>query len=59
MVDKVVDQLRRAGVEVDVDPEEYPNGRFANRRDPDGNGVHLWQAAGADATGPVPLAALD
>ncbi|CAA9370522.1 MAG: hypothetical protein AVDCRST_MAG32-705 [uncultured Nocardioides sp.] len=58
-LDKMVDQLRRAGVEVDVDPEEYPNGRFANLRDPDGNGVQLWQAAGADATGPVSRAALD
>lgn len=44
----MVDQLRAAGIEVEVDPEEYPNGRFATVRDPEGNLVQLWQPAGAD-----------
>jgi hypothetical protein len=31
------------GEEVEVDPERYPNGRFAELRDPEGNGIQLWQ----------------
>lgn len=50
-LEAMVHQLISAGVEVDVDPEEYPNGRFASLRDPDGNVVQLWQPAGADARG--------
>ena len=42
-LDKIVDQLRSAGETVDVDPERYPNGRFAELRDPEGNGIQLWQ----------------
>jgi glyoxylase I family protein len=51
-LDAMVAQLRSAGVAVEVDPETYPNGRFASCRDPEGNAVQLWQVAGADATGP-------
>ena len=51
-LDAMVHQLRSAGVQVDVDPEGYPNGRFASLRDPDGNVLQLWQVAGADARGP-------
>ncbi len=51
-LDAMVAQLRAAGVEVQVDDEVYPNGRFADLRDPEGNGVQLWQPAGADAQGP-------
>ncbi len=39
----MVDQLRAAGIEVEVDAEEYPNGRFAQLTDPEGNAVQLWQ----------------
>jgi glyoxylase I family protein len=39
----MVDQLRAAGIEVDIDPETYPNGRFATARDPEGNIVQLWE----------------
>ncbi len=39
----MVEQLRRAGTEVDVDPEAYPNGRFARLRDPEGNPIQLWE----------------
>ena len=42
-LDAMVDQLRRAGETVDVDPERYPNGLFAEVRDPEGNGIQLWQ----------------
>ncbi|MCZ7426934.1 VOC family protein [Micromonospora sp. WMMA1949] len=47
----MVDQLRDAGIDVEVDPEEYPNGRFASLRDPEGNVVQLWEPAGADSRG--------
>lgn len=39
----MVDQLQKAGIAVAVDPETYPNGRFATLRDPEGNRVELWQ----------------
>jgi predicted enzyme related to lactoylglutathione lyase len=51
-LDAMVEQLRGAGIEVTVDGETYPNGRFADLRDPDGNPVQLWEPAGADARGP-------
>jgi glyoxylase I family protein len=41
----MVERLRHAGINVDVDPETYPNGRFASLHDPEGNPVQLWQAA--------------
>jgi len=42
-LDAIVTQLRAAGETVEVDPERYPNGRFAEVRDPEGNGIQLWQ----------------
>ncbi|MBO6538447.1 MAG: VOC family protein [Rhizobiaceae bacterium] len=42
-LDAMVAQLRSAGIEVKVDPQEYPNGRFARIYDPEGNPVELWQ----------------
>jgi glyoxylase I family protein len=39
----IVAQLEAAGETVDVDPRRYPNGRFAELRDPEGNGIQLWQ----------------
>jgi glyoxylase I family protein len=42
-LDAMVEQLRRAGIEVSVDPEIYPNGRFARLYDPEGNPVELWE----------------
>ncbi len=42
-LDAMVDQLRGSGEAVRVDPEHYPNGRFAELRDPAGNGIQLWQ----------------
>lgn len=48
----MVGQLRDAGVPVELDPETYPNGRFASLQDPEGNPIQLWQPAGADLRGP-------
>jgi predicted enzyme related to lactoylglutathione lyase len=42
-LDAMVAQLRRAGIEVEVDPETYPNGRFARLKDPEGNPIQLWE----------------
>ena len=42
-------QLRAAGIEVDIDPQSYPNGRFARVHDPEGNPVEWWQPAVRDA----------
>ena len=44
-IDKMVAQLRAAGVEV-KDPESYPGiGRFTRLHDPEGNPIELWQPA--------------
>ncbi len=45
-LDAMVAQLRAAGISVDVDSESYPNGRFAQLTDPEGNAVQLWEPAG-------------
>lgn len=42
-LDKMVAQLRRAGIEVKVYPQSDPNGRFAHLHDPEGNPIELWQ----------------
>ena len=42
-LDAMVEQLRAAGIEVKVDPEQYPNGRFARLHDPESNPIELWQ----------------
>jgi predicted enzyme related to lactoylglutathione lyase len=47
-LDALVEQLRGAGESVDVDPERYPYGRFAALRDPEGNGIQLWQPMGPE-----------
>jgi len=47
-LDAMLAQLRAAGVEVEADPETYPNGRFANLADPEGNQIQLWEPAGSD-----------
>lgn len=45
-LDAMVAQLRGAGVAVEVDPEVYPNGRFAQVHDPEGNAIQLWEEHG-------------
>jgi glyoxylase I family protein len=42
-LDKMAAQLQAAGIEVKVDPESYPYGRFARLHDPEGNPIELWQ----------------
>jgi glyoxylase I family protein len=42
-LDAMVAQLKRAGIAVEVDPQTYPNGRFARLEDPEGNPIQLWQ----------------
>ena len=42
-LDAMVAQLRAAGIEVEVNPENYPFGRFARTHDPEGNPIELWQ----------------
>ena len=40
---KMVDQLREAGIDVVIDEQEYPNGKFARLHDPEGNPIELWE----------------
>ncbi|MDA4848171.1 VOC family protein [Hoeflea poritis] len=44
-LDAMVEQLRGSGIEVSVDGETYPNGRFARLHDPEGNPIELWEPA--------------
>ena len=47
-LDKMAAQLRAAGAKVEIDPETYPNGRFAQTADPEGNPIQLWEPGGVD-----------
>ncbi|WCN13251.1 VOC family protein [Marinomonas mediterranea] len=40
---KMVQQLKTAGIEVLLDEEEYPQGKFARLHDPEGNPIELWE----------------
>ena len=42
-LDAMVDQLRNAGIDVEVDETGQPNGRFARLYDPEGNPIELWE----------------
>lgn len=42
-LDAMVEQLRGFGVQVAIDPQNYPNGRFARQHDPEGNPIELWE----------------
>ena len=42
-------QLKAAGIPVEIDPQVYPNGRFARLHDPEGNPIELWEPQGSDA----------
>jgi glyoxylase I family protein len=39
----MIGRLRAAGIEVEPHKQEYPNGRFAELADPEGNRVQLWE----------------
>lgn len=42
-LEKMAAQLQAAGIEVKIDAQAYPNGRFAHLHDPEGNPIELWQ----------------
>ena len=42
-LDAMAAQLRAAGIVIAVDPQQYPNGRFARAHDPEGNPIELWE----------------
>ena len=42
----MVQQLKDAGIEVTIDDEVYPNGKFARLHDPEGNPIELWEPKG-------------
>ena len=42
-LDAMVEQLRAAKIEVTVNAETYPNGRFARLYDPEGDPIELWE----------------
>jgi predicted enzyme related to lactoylglutathione lyase len=44
-LDGIVEQLRAAGTDVEVDPSTYSMGRFASLTDPEGNPIQLWEPA--------------
>lgn len=50
-LERMAAQLQAAGIEVKVDPQTYPNGRFARLHDPEGNPIELWQPKVADTKG--------
>jgi glyoxylase I family protein len=50
-LDKMAAQLQAAGIAVKIDPESYPNGRFARLHDPEGNPIELWQPKVPDTKG--------
>jgi glyoxylase I family protein len=49
-LDAMARQLRAAGIEIKIDSQQYPNGRFARLHDPEGNPIELWEPAGRDAS---------
>lgn len=51
-LDAMAAQLRAAGIEVMIDPETYPNGRFARIHDPEGNPIELWEPKGSARSPP-------
>ena len=51
-LEAMASQLRAAGVEVAVGPQDYPNGRFAGLHDPEGNPIELWEPRGPGAPSP-------
>jgi glyoxylase I family protein len=42
-LDAMATQLRAAGIAVEINPETYPQGRFARLHDPEGNPIELWE----------------
>ncbi len=42
-LDAMIAQLEAADITVKLDPNDYPNGRFAALSDPEGNPIQLWE----------------
>jgi glyoxylase I family protein len=42
-LEAMCEQLRRRNIDVVIDSEIYPNGKFASLSDPEGNSIQLWQ----------------
>ena len=42
-LDGMVERLRRSGIAVEPHADAYPNGRFAELEDPEGNRIQLWE----------------
>ena len=42
-IEAFVAQLKADGIAVELDPQTYPNGRFATLADPEGNPIQLWE----------------
>src|SRR5215211_1958431 len=42
-LEAMVEQLRGETIDVVIDIEQYPNGRFARLHDPEGNPIELWE----------------
>ncbi len=49
---RMVAQLQAAGIAIEIDPVEHPNGVFARFQDPEGNPVAIWQPKGNELTLP-------
>ena len=47
-LDTLMASLKAAGVEVIREVQDSPYGRFAAIKDPEGNGIELWQASDDD-----------
>lgn len=47
-LDAMAAQLRAAGTQVEINPESFPNGRFAKLNDPEGNPIELWEPSEAE-----------
>jgi glyoxylase I family protein len=45
-LEAMVRQLRAADIEVRIDPEAYPHGRFARLHDPENHPIELWEPGG-------------
>jgi glyoxylase I family protein len=48
-LDGMVKRLRDAGIAVAPHADSYPNGRFAELEDPEGNRIQLWEPTAASA----------
>ncbi len=48
-LDAMMAQLRAAGISVELNPEQFPNGRFARRHDLEANPIELWEPQWQDA----------